>query len=310
LFKILLTDYPWPDLSIESTLIEQAGATLVVAPDDSEGTLVQWAAECDAILTCWANVTEAVLQSARRCKIVSRMGIGLDNIDLAACRERGILVTNVPDYCVQEVAEHTIASILALGRNIPGFHWATQNGIYDLSAAPAMRQIHGATLGLIGVGRIGRRVARLASAIGMNVVVAARSSVGSEFVQVPMDDLARQSDYISLHAPLTEQTQHLVDGVFLKKMKPTAFLINTSRGPLIDHLALAHALSESQIAGAALDVQDPEPPDLGVPPFNMPQVVVTPHAAFVSETSLVTLRETACRQLLQCLAGERPDNVV
>lgn len=308
--KILLTDYPWPDLTIESELVEEFGATLVVAPDDSEETLSELAVDCDAILTCWAQVTSAVLQAAQHCKIVSRMGIGLDNIDLTLCQERGILVTNVPDYCVQEVAEHAMGCIFALGRNLASFHLATKNDIYDLAAAPTMRQIHGATLGVIGMGRIGRRLAELATANGMNVVVAARPSLNEEFQQLSLVDLARHSDYISLHAPLTDETRHLVNAPFLRNMKPSAFLINTARGGLIDHAALAEALNQGEIAGAALDVQDPEPPDLQSPPYNMPQTIVTPHSAFVSETSLITLRETACRQALQCLAGERPNNIV
>ena len=310
LSKILITDYPWPDLSVETRLLDRGGATLIAAPDDSEPTLAQLAEDCDAILTCWAKVTSAVLRNASRCKMVSRMGIGLDNIDLKACRERGILVTNVPDYCVNEVAEHALASIFALGRNIANFHLATKQGRYDLAAAPPMRQLRGATLGIIGMGKIGRQLATLATAVGMKVVVAARPSIGSEFVQLPLTELARQSDYISLHAPLSDQTRNLIDAEFLGNMKPTAFLINTSRGALVDHAALAEALGNGKIAGAALDVQDPEPPDLQTAPFNMTQTIVTPHAAFVSETSLLTLRETATRQVLQFLAGERPDNIV
>jgi D-3-phosphoglycerate dehydrogenase len=310
LFKILLTDYPWPDVSIESRIFAEAGAELVVAPNSEETTLADLASSCDAILACWAQVTRRVIESAPRCRIVSRMGIGLDNIDLDCCREFGILVTNVPDYCVQEVAEHALASIFALGRNIGRFHLATKQGDYDLSAAPVMFPLNGATLGIIGMGRIGSRTADLADAVGMNVIVAERPSLTCRFRQHTLEELARQSDYVSLHVPLSKTTYQMINAEFLAVMKTTAFLINTSRGALVDHAALADALNARQIAGAALDVQDPEPPNLEIVPFNLPQVIVTPHAAFVSDRSLATLRQTACEQALQALRGERPDNTV
>jgi phosphoglycerate dehydrogenase-like enzyme len=165
-------------------------------------------------------------------------------------------------------------------------------------------------LGIIGMGRIGSRLADIAEAIGMKVVVAARPSISCRLPQCTLHDLARESDYISLHVPLSPTTRRFIDAAFLATMKPTAFLINTSRGGLVDHVALADALNAGQIAGAALDVQDPEPPALDQAPFNLPQVIVTPHTAFVSDRSLVTLRQTACRQALQALRGERPENIV
>lgn len=313
--RILLTDFPWPDTSIESELVTAAGHELVVAADDSPETLIDLAGDCQAILTCWGQVTADVIAAAPRCKIVSRMGIGLDNIDLDSCRARRIVVTNVPDYCVQEVAEHTLGLIFALARNIAVFHHETKRGIYDLAAAPPLRQLHQATLGLIGLGRIGRRVAELAGSLGMRIKIARRPSL--ENAQLPphcalcsLEELRSSSDYISLHLPLTAQTRNLVDRTFLAQMKPTSCLINTARGGLIDHMALAEALESDRLAAAALDVQDPEPPDLSQPPYSLPQTIVTPHAAFVSETSVQTLRETAVRQVLQMLAGEMPANVV
>jgi D-3-phosphoglycerate dehydrogenase len=311
--RILLTDHPWPDPDLERELVLAAGHELSVAKysreESEEESLVRQAASCDAIVTCWAQVTPQVITSAG-CRIVTRMGIGLDNIALQHCREHGVTVTNVPDYCIQEVAEHALASIFALARHIGGFHLATKAGVYDLSAAPPLRLIAGQTLGIIGMGRIGARLANLASAIGMRVIVASRRSVEGGWTQVPTSQLAAESDFLSLHLPLTETTRNLVDREFLQSMKPTAYLINTARGPIVDHDALANAIVSGTIAGAALDVQAAEPPDLSQPPYNHPQVIVTPHAAFVSESSLITLRKTAIQQTIDFLDNGTTQNVV
>jgi D-3-phosphoglycerate dehydrogenase len=311
-FKVLLTDYAWPDLEIEQALLSLYDAEIVVAPATDEATLVSLAPDADAIMTNWVDVRAAVIDAAAKCKIISRLGIGLDCIDVQRATERGIPVTNVPDYCLIEVAEHTLALLMALARKLHIFQVDARAGRYDLSAGFPLRRIEGRTLGLIGFGHIGRLVATKATALGLNVRATsrARHEPIPGVKQVELDELLRTSDFVSLHVPLTDSTRRLIDGAALAKMKPTAFLINTSRGGVIDQTALAAALTANRLAGAALDVHDPEPPDLSQPPYTDPRVLVTPHAAFFSEESVAELRRRAAHQVGTRLAGSVPENVV
>lgn len=311
-FQVLLTDRAWPDWSLERRILEGAGADVVEAPDGREETLVALARDCDAIGTCWARVTAAVIAAAPRCRIVARFGIGLDNIDLAAAAARGILVTRVPDYCVEEVADHTLALLLALARNVAFFHRRTKSGEYALNAGPSMRRLSGQTLGLVGFGRIGRAVFQKARGIGMNVVAWSRSGNddGTGCPMRPLEAVLESSDYVSLHLPLTPTTRGVIDAAALGRMPPHARLINTARGPLVDALALHAALNSGRLGGAALDVFDPEPPDLSHPLFRDERIIATPHAAFVSEESLTELRTRAATQIADALQGRIPENVV
>lgn len=310
-FRALYTDYPWADVEIERRLLAEVDCELIVAPDNREETQAKLATGMDAILTCWAPVTARVIDAADKCRHIARTGIGLDNIDVARATERGIVVTNVPDYCINEVAEHTIGLIYALGRGIAGYHLATKNGQYDLVAGLPAERISGKTLGVVGMGQIGKILARLARGVGMRVVCNNRSQTAPEGVEwLPLDVLLRQSDYVSVQAPLTAETKHLINRETLRMMKPTAYLINTARGGLVDHAALAEALNEKVIAGAALDVQTPEPPDLSQPPYNDPRVIITPHVAFYSSQATEELRTRVGKQVVAMLRGQRPENIV
>jgi len=309
--QILLTDYAWPDLDIEREILAAANAELIVAPRGDEETLVALARPVDAIMTCWAKVTARVIEAAPRCRIVSRLGIGLDNIDVAECTARRIPVTNVPDYCLIEVAEHALALLLALGRKIAFYHRETKEGRYQLQAGPPLRRLAGQTLGIVGLGNIGRTLADKAVALGLRVLATTRTARTHPSVSlVPLEELLAASDYVSLHLPLSVETRHLIGARELAMMKPSAYLINTSRGGLVDHAALAEALAAGRIAGAALDVQDPEPPPLDQAPYSDPRVIVTPHAAFVSLESLEDLRRRATIQVVDCLSGRTPANIV
>jgi len=309
--QILLTDYAWPDLDIEREILAAANAELIVAPRGDEETLIELARPVDAIMTCWAKVTARVIEAAPRCRIVSRLGIGLDNIDVAECTARRIPVTNVPDYCLIEVAEHALALLLALGRKIAFYHRETKEGRYQLQAGPPLRRLAGQTLGIVGLGNIGRTLADKAVALGLRVLATTRTARTHPSVSlVPLEELLAASDYVSLHLPLSVETRHLIGARELAMMKPSAYLINTSRGGLVDHAALAEALAAGRIAGAALDVQDPEPPPLDQAPYSDPRVIVTPHAAFVSLESLEDLRCRATIQVVDCLSGRTPANIV
>lgn len=312
MFKVLLTDYAWPDLDIECAVLAACDAELVVAPDREVETLVRLAADADAIMTTWVRVPAPVLEAATRCRIVARLGIGLDNIDVECASRRGIVVTNVPDYCLHEVAEHALALILSLGRKIAFYHLETKQGRYELQAGPPLRRISGQTLGIVGLGNIGRSLAQKALGLGLRVIGTSRQNLS----QMPgvewrtLEELLAASDYVSLHVPSTPDTRGMIGREQLARMKPTAYLINTSRGALVDETALAEALESGQIAGAALDVQQHEPPDLSKPLFNDPRVIVTPHAAFASVESLAELRRNAAQQVVDRLQGRVPRNVV
>ena len=311
-FKVLITDYAWPNLDVERKILAAADIEIVEAPAQDEETLKNLAGEVDAIMTCWANVPASVIAAAPKCQLVSRLGIGLDNIDVAYCTEHKIPVTNVPTYCSYEVAEHALALVFACARNIGWFHWQTKQGVYELTTAPVMRRMTCQTLGVVGFGSTGEKLATKAAGVGLRVLAHSRSekTPRPNVTFCDLDTLLRESDFISLHLPLTDETRHLISDDELAKMKPTAYLINTARGGVIDQEALARALAENRIAGAGLDVQDPEPPDLSQALFQDPRVIVTPHAAFTSMESLDELRNDAAEQVAARLHGRRPENVV
>jgi D-3-phosphoglycerate dehydrogenase len=311
-FRVLITDYAWPNLDLERAGLAEADAELVVATKTDAASLAELAKTCDAIMTNWAKVPAEVIAAVPNCRIVSRLGIGLDNIDVAYCNQQKIPVTNVPDYCLIEVAEHALALLLSLARKVAYYHHETMQGRYQLQAGPKLRRIEGQTLGIVGLGNIGRKLASKAQALGMKVIASSRTRSGHEggIEFVPLETLIQQSDYISLHTPLSPENRHSWNAQRFAMMKPTAYLINTARGGLIDHAALFAALEKGHLAGAALDVQDPEPPDLTQAPYNDPRVIITPHAAFVSEESLANLRTRVAKQVATRLLGGIPENVV
>ena len=311
-FRVLITDRAWPDFEIERAILADAGAELIEATATDEITLAELAKDVDAIGTNWARVTERVIRSCTNCRIIARFGIGLDNIDVGVATELGIPVTNCPDYCVSEVSDHALGLLLACARRIGFFHWRTKQGEYNLGAATTMRRLSSQTVGLIGLGHTARALVPKLRAIGFKVMAHTRSgdSHGVDCQMVSLEELLAQSDFVSLHAPLTLETHHLINAERLRLMKPTAYVINTSRGGLIDAFALWNAIRTNKLAGAALDVFEPEPPDLNMPLYRDERVIVTPHAAFVSAESLAQLRQQATHQIVQALHGQRPDNVV
>ena len=310
--KLLITDFAWPDLSIEQQLLEEAELDLVVSDSQDEESLAALASDVHGIMTCWAPVTRHVIESSPNCKVVSRMGIGLDNIDIDTCNELKIPVTNVPDYCLIEVAEHAIASMLTLGRNLHDFHTKSKQGVYSHNAITPLKRLEGRTVGVVGLGHIGKTVVKKARALGFNVL-GTRNDLSKPVDGchvVALDQLLSHSDFITLHLPLTDTNHHMISDKEFGMMKDGSFLINTARGGLIDHEALGRALDSGKIAGAALDVQDPEPPDLLQPLMQDPRVLISPHAAFVSEESLVDLRIRATQNAIGVITGQNVANIV
>ena len=313
--KILITDYVWPSVEIERRILGATGAEAVVSPNGSEAELARLAADCDAIMTCFAQVTPAVLRAATRCLHVARYGIGVDNIAVETATELGMVVTNVPAFCVDEVAEHALGLLLACARKIPFYDRATRSGHWDNLMGRPIFRIAGSTLGILGFGKIGRALAHKASGLDLRILACDpflspgdRSIQGVEVCD--LDTLLRESDFVSVHSPLTPETRGLIGEAELRKMKPTAYLLNTARGPVVDTVALEHALREGWIAGAGLDVMPQEPPATDDPLLARDNLILTPHGSFYSEQSLEVLQTRTAEEVVRVLTGQMPLNVV
>jgi D-3-phosphoglycerate dehydrogenase len=307
---VVLTDHPWADVGLERELVEQAGFALVTGGTQAGSTkaietLVS-ANDPVAIMTCWAPVSAKAIAAPTRLAIVARVGVGLDNIAVPEATSRGAWVTNVPDYCVAEVADHAIALLLAAVRGTTALDRDVKaQGWHVPSFVP--RRLSELTVGVIGYGRIGRETARKLQAFGCRILAVNLVSVSAD-PGVTMTTLAAvqaEADAIVLHVPLSADTAGMVDTAFLAACRRRPIIINVSRGGLIDNDALLAALDANMIAGAALDVIDGEPH----PPralMNRADVIVTPHIAYLSDASLIELRRRACEEVVRVLTGEAP----
>ncbi|MDD2573542.1 MAG: C-terminal binding protein [Bacillota bacterium] len=314
-FKVALVHTIFPELDIEYGEIEKADGELIVAKDQTEEEMIRVVKDADAIVTVYAEVTEKIIDAAEKCKIIVRTGIGTNNIDINAATKRGIYVANVPDYCFDEVSDHAIALALALSRKIVLLNQKVKRGEWDFEGAQPILAMRGQTFGLMGFGNIPKFVAKKAKVFGFNVIaydpyVKQEDAKALGVKLVDLETLLKESDFVSLHAPLTEETMHVINEKTLKLMKPTAFLINTARGPLVDEKAICKALKEKWIAGAGLDVLEQEPPVADNPLFTLYNVILTPHAAFTSDKSEVALRVKAMQEAIRGALGEKPKNWV
>jgi D-3-phosphoglycerate dehydrogenase / 2-oxoglutarate reductase len=307
---VLLTDRAWPDDAVERDTIEAAGFRLVSGPPDPAPATVIEALVAEhqpaAILTCWAPVSTTAIASATGLQVVARMGVGLDNIAVTAATHCGVLVTNVPDYCVEEVSDHAIGLVLAWARGLVAADREVRAGQWD-PAASRLRRLSSLTCGVVGFGRIGRVSAAKLRALGARVV-ASTPAPPADTRGVPilgLDELLASSDVVVLHAPLTVATHHLIGARELALMKPGTLLINVSRGGLVDTEALIASLRAGHLGGAGLDVLEEEP-EVPVELLEHPSVVITPHIAFSSDTSVVELRRGAAAEVVRVLRGEPP----
>jgi D-3-phosphoglycerate dehydrogenase len=307
---ILLTDYPWPDTEIEDVLLSAAGHGFVAGPSvpgsAAETDALVAATQPRAILTCWAPVTAKAIAEPGLV-MVQRMGVGLDNIDVAAATGQGVLVANVPDYCMEEVSDHAIALLLALARGLTREDRAVKSGLWAPGAARLTR-VSEMTVGFLGYGRIGQCAGRKLAAFGVRLLAHTRSGAVDDLAEaVPLDRLLGESDAIIVMAPLNEASHHLVDDARIAAMKPGAVLINVSRGAIVDNAALVRALARGHLSGAGLDVVEGEPN----PPRDLvdrPDVIVTPHMAFSSMTAMTELRTRACQNVIRVLKGDAPEH--
>ena len=314
-WKILITDYAWPSIEPERQVLAEIGAELIAAETGDGTELLTLAPMMDGILTCWKPVLEPVIAAAEKCQIIGRCGIGLDNIDVEAATEHGIVVTNVPAYCIDEVSDHAMGLLLACARKISRFNRTTRDGIWEQNIGPAMYRLRGKTLGVVGFGRIARSIVPKAKGFGLTVNVCSPRT-DPAFIQehgaqkVPFPELLATSDFITIHTPLTPETRYMFSYAEFRAMKPTAYLINTARGGIVDTTALTTALRNAEIAGAGLDVLETEPPEENEELLTLENAIVTPHAAFISEESILDLEVAAATCVVQVLTGTLPESVV
>lgn len=313
--RVLVLDHAWPDLDVERSVFDAAGIEMASADGTGDGELPELAADFDALMVNWRPLGADVITAAHRCRTIARFGIGVDNIDVEAATAHGIVVSRVPDFCVDEVAEHALALVLSLGRRIVALAEQTRAGGWSNTAAGPMYRIRGQVLGIVGWGSTARALASRAVGIGMGVVVHSRTSAQTTLpdgvrAATSLLDLAAQADFLSVHVPLTDQTRGLINEAVIRAMRPSAYLINTARGPIVDTDALARALREGWIAGAGIDVLDGDPPAPGNPLIGLPTAVITPHAAFNSVESLHYLRHQAATNVVDALHGQVPQDLV
>jgi D-3-phosphoglycerate dehydrogenase len=308
---VVLAYDEFPDIDIEAGILAQLDAEIIHTKSLATEADIDIAISADALMVSIQDVPRAMIERMQKCRIVSRVGTGLDAIDIDAATEKGIWVTNVPDYSVEEVSTHAIALLLARARRIPELVQSTQRKSWDKLFIRPLYRIKDQTLGLLGFGRIGQATARKARGLGMRVIAfdpqfdaTVGKALGVE--QVDFDTILSESDYISLHTPLTDTTQHIINATTLAQMKPSAFLINVARGALIDDDALLHALDTGIIAGAALDVFAVEPPDPEHPLLTHPKTMITPHIAWYSEAANQDVRVRAADEVVRVLSGGKP----
>jgi D-3-phosphoglycerate dehydrogenase / 2-oxoglutarate reductase len=314
--RIVVTDYSFPDLTLESAVLANSGCQLVGHHCKTEDELLAAVAQADAVITQFARIDAKVISAMARTRAIVRYGIGVDNVDLDAAHALGIPVSNIPDYCIDEVADQTLAFILGLTRQVVAHSADMRAGHWRLAVpVPGMRALREQTVGVLGFGRIGREVVKRLLAFKCKVLVhdplvpsADIASTGA--VSVQQDELIASSDVLTLHCPSTAATRKLIGASNLAAMKPGALLVNVARGDLVDTDALVLALRSGHLAGAALDVFDPEPLPAGHALRDMPNVIVAPHIASVSPTAVKKLREGAASRALAAAHGGLPPNVV
>ena len=305
---VAVTDTVFPNLDPVKQALSTIGAELKLAEQPTPEAILDVARDADGLFVTYGQITAEVISGLRNCKVIGRFGIGTDNIDIPTASRRGIIVTYAPVYCLDEVSEHTMALLMALARKIPFSSKLVQAGQWDMPAVVPINRLRGRTLGLVGVGNIPQSLAPKAQAFGLTVIatdpfVKAESAKSLKVEVVSLDTLLERSDFVSVHAPLTKETENLFDADAFKKMKPEAMLINTARGPLVDVAALAQALDDGEIAGAALDVLPIEPPPENFVLLGRDNVILTPHTAFYSEEALLNLQTTVAKDVVAVLSG-------
>lgn len=306
-FKVVVTDQIFPSLEIERALLSGIGAEIEVA-DGTPAGVAAIAADADALLNTYLPLDAGLIGALGRCRIIARYGIGIDNVDLDAAGRAGIVVTNVPDYSVEEVAVHALAMILSLTRRLPQADALVRGGGWGIDSLRPIRRMSELTFGLVGYGRIARQLGASIASFGGRLVVHDPYVTPAEGLPplVSIDELVEVSDVISVHAPATAETRGMFDAARIARMRRGAILVNTSRGPLVVLADVISALRSGQLGGAALDVFEREPPDASLL-ADVPSLILSPHMAYYSEESIRESQRKAATQVLKVLTGLAPD---
>ncbi|WP_245976665.1 C-terminal binding protein [Oceanobacillus arenosus] len=316
-FKVLFSDFEYDSLEIEENLIREQipDIEFVYAQCRTEEEVIEVAKDVDAIINQYAPLGKKVIESLKDCKVIARYGIGFNTIDVQAATEKNIKVCNVTDYCLDEVSDHAMALLLSLARKVTFLNNKVKDGVWDYKVGTPIFKLRGSVLGLLGLGNIAQKVAKRAQAFGLKVIAydpfiprEVAKELNVELVE--FKELFRLSDYISVHTPLNETTIGIVGEEQFKWMKKEAFIINTSRGPIIDEKALIHALVNNEIAGAGLDVLEMEPIKEDNPLLKMEQVVLNPHVAWHSAESENELKRKTAQNVADVLQDKEPKYVV
>jgi D-3-phosphoglycerate dehydrogenase len=312
---VAVSDSVFPTLDLAEGVLSELDAELRLAEQPTPEAILDVARDADGMLVTYAQITGDMIRQLNRCRVIARFGIGVDNVDIEAATQANIVVTKVPDYCIDEVSDHSLGLLLALARKIPFSNQMTHAGEWKMPAVAPLYRLKGCVLGLVGFGQIPRLLAPKAQALGLKVIAydpyVSEEAMASQAVRkVDLDELLETSDLISVHAPLTPDTHHMFNREAFQRMKPSAFLVNTARGPLVDEQALVEALEEGQIAGAALDVLEQEPPPVDSALLGRSDVILTPHTGFYSIESLEDLQTKAAQEVVRVLRGEKPRSPV
>ncbi|MFS0824500.1 C-terminal binding protein [Bacillus sp. 1P02SD] len=314
-FKVVVTDFEYASLAIEEEVLEKAGAKLIKKQCKTEQEVIEACKDADGIINQYAPITRKVIENLPTVKVIARYGVGVNTIDVDAATKHGVFVANVPDYCMEEVADHALSLLFACARKIVQLNQSVKSGVWDYKVGTPIFRMNGRVLGLIGFGRIPQNLATKARVLGLELVVYdpfVSEQVVKEYNAklVSLNELVEKSDFISVHTPLTKATQGLISDEQFTLAKKEAFIINTSRGPVIDEQALIRALQEGKIAGAGLDVIEQEPIDPTSPLLKMDNVILTPHVAWYSEESQVELKRKTAQNVADVLLGNNPTYLV
>ncbi|MBI3946381.1 MAG: C-terminal binding protein [Armatimonadetes bacterium] len=313
--QVVITDAGYASYNLEKGVVESIGGALEIRQCVTEDDVIALAKGADGIIVRLQPITSRVIDALERCRVIARYGTGVDNVDVAAATARGIVVANVVNFGVHEVAEHAIALLFSCIRKTVSHDKRIRAGEWDIAQRDPIARIQGKTLGLVGIGAIGRQVVSKLRGFELRVVAydpyatpEAARELGVELAD--LDTLLSRSDYVTVHAPLTPETRHIIGRETLAKMKPSAILVNTSRGGLVDTEALYEALKNGKINSAGLDVHETEPPPAHYPVYELDNVVVSDHAAWYSEESIRTLQRSAAVAVAAVLSGGWPVSVV
>ena len=292
-------------------VLSELDAEIVIADEPTVERILNVAAQADGLMVTYGQITADVIVGLQKCKVIGRMGLGVDNIDIDAATKAGIAVVYVPDYCIDEVSNHAMALILNLARKINFSDQLVQAGRWEMPAVIPISRLRGQTLGLAGFGQISRAVTPKAQAFGLKVIafdpfIDKSIAANLQVELVDFETLLKKSDYLSIHVPMMPETKNLFSAEAFRQMKSDAFLINTARGPLVDTDALAQALDAGEIGGAALDVMPVEPPPENSPLLGRKNTILTPHTGFYSVQALEELQTKAARGVVDVLTGQKP----